>query len=129
MTDATPNYDVWTDEDRNVLYLRLVGDMNREQIEDARAATVETAETFDGAFHIINDISEFAPGSPEETEPIKRGQAQLTEMDLDQVVRVADEDTSSVTKMTFQVGSVEAGYSGDVAPSIEAAERTLFERT
>lgn len=125
MATQQGGYEVWTDEDRDVLYLRLTGSMNERRLSEARAAVVEQAETLSEPFDIVNDISELDPQSPEEAEQVKRGQSQLADLGVGDVVRVVDEDTSELVKMTFSVGSSEAGYEGNVAPSIEAAESML----
>jgi hypothetical protein len=101
--------------------------MEREELEEAADEAVEAAGRLREGFDIINNLSGFAPPSPEAAKPIKRAQAELVEMGVDRVVRVVDEDTSQVVVRAFDRRSQDVGYSGETAPSVAEAERLLEE--
>ncbi|SDJ42382.1 hypothetical protein SAMN05216226_103137 [Halovenus aranensis] len=118
-------YDMTADRENNRLYIDLAGRMDAEEIEAAAEAAVSEAETLDDEFDIINDLSGFKPPSPEAAEPIKDAQGTLREMGVDRVVRVIDEDTSTIVLHAFERRSTDVGYSGERADSVAEAERLL----
>jgi len=120
-------FEVDADVRNNRLYLTLSGRMEREKLEDAADEAVATAERLRDGFDIINDLSGFIPPSPEAAKPIKRAQGELKEMGVDRVVRVVDEETSQVVVHAFERRSTDVGYSGETAPTVAEAERTLDE--
>jgi hypothetical protein len=120
-------YEIEVDRRTNRLLLDFSGHLERETLEEAAAETVEAAEQLDDGFDIINDLSGFAPPSPEAAKPIKRAQAKLKEMGVDRVVRVADEDTSQVVINAFERRSKDVGYSGETADSVLEAQQLLEE--
>jgi hypothetical protein len=87
-------YHVEADAVANVLCLDLSGRMDRAEIETAADEVVAAAQNLEDGFHIINDISGFRPPSPEAAKPIKRAQAELKDLGVDRVLRVADEEMS-----------------------------------
>jgi hypothetical protein len=121
-------YEVQADTRQNRLYLSLSGRMDREEIDAAAAATKETVREFDEAFDVINDLSGFKPVGPEDAKPIKETQHYLVERGVDRVIRVVDDETSTVITQMFERRSKDAGYSGETADSIEEAERLLERR-
>ena len=118
-------FDVDTDVRSNRLYIDLNGKLDAETIDDAAEATVAAAARLDDGFDVVTDLSGFRPPSPEAAEPIKRAQGELTEMGVDRVVRVVDEDTSRVVVNAFERRSRDVGYSGETADTVEEAERLL----
>jgi len=122
-------FEAEADVRNNRLYLTLSGRMEREELETAADEAVAAAERLRDGFDIINDLSGFAPPSPEAAKPIKRAQAELVELGVDRVVRVVDEDTSQVVVRAFDRRSKDVGYSGETAPSVDEAERRLDEES
>jgi hypothetical protein len=120
-------FEVEADVRNNRLYLTITGRMERDELEDAADEAVAAAERLRDGFDIINDLSGFAPPSPEAAKPIKRAQAELKEMGVDRVVRVVDDETSRVVVRAFERRSTDVGYSGETADSVAEAERTLEE--
>lgn len=118
-------YHVEADTVTNVLYLDLSGRMDHGEIETAADEAVSAAQNLDDGFHIVNDISGFKPPSPEAAKPIKRAQAELKDLGVDRVVRVADEETSQVVVNAFERRSRDVGYSGETAGSVSEAEGLL----
>ena len=118
-------FDTDTDRQANRLYVDLDGRLDAETIDEAATQTVADAEQLREGFDVITDLTGFRPPSPEAAEPIKRAQAELAEMGMDRVVRVADEETSSVVVNAFERRSRDVGYSGETADSVAAAERLL----
>ena len=121
-------YEIEADPRTNRLSLSFTGRMERAEMETAADETVEAAERLRDGFDIINDLSGFTPPSPEAAKPIKRAQAELKEMGVDRVVRVADEETSEVVVNAFERRSRDVGYSGETADSVVEAERKLEEK-
>jgi hypothetical protein len=122
-------FEAEADVRNNRLYLTLSGRIEREELEKAADEAVEAADRLRDGFDIINDLSGFAPPSPEAAKPIKRAQAELVEMGVDRVVRVVDDDTSQVVVRAFDRRSQDVGYSGETAPSVAEAERLLEEES
>jgi hypothetical protein len=122
-------FEAESDVRNNRLYLTLNGRIEREELETAADEAVAEADRLRGGFDIINDLSGFAPPSPEAAKPIKRAQAELVEMGVDRVVRVVDEETSQVVVRAFDRRSKDVGYSGETAPSVAEAERLLEEES
>jgi len=122
-------YEIEADRRTNRLYLDLTGRMERDELEDAADEAVAAAEDLRHGFDIVNDLSGFKPPSPEAAKPIKRAQADLVEMGVDRVVRVADAETSQVVINAFERRSRDVGYSGETADSVDAAERRLEEQS
>jgi hypothetical protein len=120
-------FEAEADVRNNRLYLTITGRMEREELEEAADEAVEAAKRLRDGFDIINNLSGFAPPSPEAAKPIKRAQAELVEMGVDRVVRVVDEETSQVVVRAFDRRSQDVGYSGETAPSVAEAERLLEE--
>lgn len=120
-------YELERDPSANRLYLSLTGRMDRAELEIAADETIETAERLREGFDVVTDLSGFKPPSPEAAKPIKRAQAELKEMGVDRVVRVADAETSQVVVNAFQRRSREVGYTGEAAESVLEAERKLDE--
>jgi hypothetical protein len=121
-------YEIDTDSRTNRLSLNFTGAMDREQMEEAADETLAAAERLGDGFDIVNDLSGFRPPSPEAAKPIKRAQAELKEMGVDRVVRVVDEETSTVVVNAFERRSRDVGYSGETADSVAEAERKLDEK-
>jgi len=122
-------FEVEADVRNNRLYLTLTGRMEREGLETAAHEAVDAADRLREGFDIINDLSGFTPPSPEAAKPIKRAQGELVELGVDRVVRVVDEETSQVVVHAFERRSKDVGYSGETAPSVAEAERTLEEES
>jgi len=122
-------FEVEADVQNNRLYLTLTGRMEREELETAADEAVDAADRLREGFDIINDLSGFTPPSPEAAKPIKRAQGELVELGVDRVVRVVDEETSQVVVHAFERRSKDVGYSGETAPSVAEAERTLEEES
>lgn len=118
-------FDIETDRRTNRLYVDLEGRLDAETIGEAATETVAAAERLREGFDVITDLTGFRPPSPEAAEPIKRAQAELAEMGMDRVVRVADEETNTVVVNAFERRSRDIGYSGETADSVAAAERLL----
>jgi hypothetical protein len=125
MATVEEQYEIRADRSTNRLYLTLQGTLEAEQVADAAQEAVDKAETLRPGFDIINDISRFRPPSPEAAEPIKEAQADLLEMGVERVVRVADGETSQVVLNAFSRRSKQVGYEGMTAESVAEAERTL----
>jgi hypothetical protein len=122
-------YEIEADTRENVLYLDLTGRMTEDEIAEAADEAVAAGEQLREGFHIINDLSGFAPPSPEAAKSIKRAQGELKEMGVDRVIRIADEDTSRVVVNAFERRSKDVGYSGETADSVREAERMLEDET
>jgi len=118
-------FEAEADVRNNRLYLTLTGRMERDELETAADEAVDEANRLREGFDIINDLSGFAPPSPEAAKPIKRAQGELVEFGVDRVVRVVDEDTSQVVVRAFDRRSKDVGYSGETASSVTEAERML----
>ncbi|MFA1611091.1 hypothetical protein [Halobellus rubicundus] len=118
-------YEIETDSEDNVLYLRFSGSLTADEMQVAAEETVAAAERLDDGFGIINDISTFTPPSPDAAEPIKEAQVELKRMGVGDVVRVVADETSAVTENAFQRRSRQAGYTGKTASSRAEAERKL----
>lgn len=118
-------YEIEIDTRRNRLYLDLSGRMDAETLDTAADETVAAARDLAGEFDIITDLRGFNPVTPDAAEAIQRAQLELTEMGVDRVVRVTDEDTSQVVVSAFERRSKKAGYSGETAETKAAAERLL----
>jgi len=125
MSSSEATYEIRGDEATNRLYITLSGRLDAEEIEVAADMAVEAARTLDSGFDIINDISGFRPPSPEAAAPIKEAQGALAKMGIERVVRVADEETSSVVLNAFERRSQQVGYEGLTADSVAEAERLL----
>jgi hypothetical protein len=122
-------FEAEADVRNNRLYLTLNGRIEREDLETAADKAVDAADRLREGFDIINDLSGFAPPSPEAAKPIKRAQGELVERGVDRVVRVVDEETSQVVVRAFDRRSRDVGYSGETAPSVAEAERLLEEES
>jgi hypothetical protein len=122
-------FEAEVDVRNNRLYLTLNGRIEREDLETAADKAVDAADRLREGFDIINDLSGFAPPSPEAAKPIKRAQGELVERGVDRVVRVVDEETSQVVVRAFDRRSRDVGYSGETAPSVAEAERLLEEES
>lgn len=118
-------YDVRADDTNDRLYIALGGRLDAEEISIAADMAVEAARSLDPPFDIVNDISGFRPPDPEAAAPIKEAQQSLAAMGIDRVVRVADEETSTVVLNAFERRSREVGYEGLTADSVAEAERML----
>jgi len=123
--DADGHYEIRADEATNRLYITLNGRLDAEQIELAADMAVETARSLDEGFDIVNDISGFRPPGPEAAAPIEAAQQSLSEIGIDRVVRIADDETSTVVVNAFDRRSKTVGYEGLTADSIAEAERLL----
>mgnify|MGYP000722411504 CR=1 FL=1 len=119
------SYEIRADERTNTLYLSFSGSLEEHRMEVAAEETLAAADQLDSGFAIINDISTFRPPSPEAATPIKEAQQRLKEMDIGNVVRVVGDDTSAVVQNAFQRRSRKAGYEGQTAATVQAAERQL----
>jgi hypothetical protein len=131
--DATTSdgatYEIEVDRSANVLFIDLNGRLTAEELEDAAADTLAAANMLSDGFHVINDLTGFRPPSPEAAKPIKEAQGGLVERGVDRVIRVVDDDTSSVVTYAFERRSKDVGYSGETAESVAAAERRLAEES
>ncbi|WP_254271120.1 hypothetical protein [Haloarcula marina] len=125
MATTQAQYDIRADRGTNTLYIELAGTLDGPTIKTAAAETITSAKHLSEGFSVITDISKFRPPSPEAAKPIKRAQAELKEMGVGDVVRIVDEETSTVTENAFQRRSRAAGYEGKTAKSVEEAERLL----
>lgn len=123
LTDGT--YEIEGDKATNRLYITLSGRLDAEEIAVAADMAVETARTLEPGFDIVNDISGFRPPGPEAAAPIKEAQASLADIGIDRVVRIADDDTSTVVLNAFERRSRDVGYEGLTADSVAEAERLL----
>ncbi|MFB6243584.1 MAG: hypothetical protein ABEH80_05755 [Halobaculum sp.] len=124
-SNTEAGFDIEADRERNVLYIDLSGRLDADAIREAADETVSAAETLRSGFDIVTDLRGFSPPSPDAAEPIGEAQQRVAELGVDRVVRVSDENTSSVVELAFERRSKEAGYSGETAESVEAAERRL----
>jgi hypothetical protein len=124
-SNTEAGFDIEADRERNVLYIDLSGRLDADAIREAADETVSAAETLRSGFDIVTDLRGFSPPSPDAAEPIGEAQQRVAELGVDRVVRVSDENTSSVVELAFERRSKEAGYSGETAESVEAAERQL----
>jgi len=125
MATVEEQYEIVADRSTNRLSLTLLGTLDEEQVAEAAEEAVDEAETLRPGFDIVNDISRFRPPSPEAAEPIKEAQAELLEMGVERVVRVADDETSQVVVNAFSRRSKQVGYEGMTAESVAEAERKL----
>jgi len=125
MATVEEQYEIVADRSTNRLSLTLLGTLDEEQVAEAAEEAVDEAETLRPGFDIVNDISRFRPPSPEAAEPIKEAQAELLEMGVERVVRVADDETSQVVVNAFSRRSKQVGYEGMTAESVTEAERKL----
>lgn len=123
--DDDGSYEIRADTQSNTLYLAFNGTLPEERMVTAADETLSAAEELDEDFSIINDISTFTPPSPEAAKPIKEAQEELKGMGVGAVVRVVGAETSAVVSNAFQRRSRKAGYEGETAPTVEAAERHL----
>ncbi|USZ68269.1 hypothetical protein NGM10_00665 [Halorussus salilacus] len=121
----TGSYDVSADPKENRLYLELTGRLGEDRLQAAAREAVAEAERLREGFDIVNDLSGFSPPNPESAEAIKEAQAELMELGVDRVVRIVDEDTSTVVENAFKRRSRKVGYEGMSADSIEEAEQML----
>ncbi|WP_276272145.1 hypothetical protein [Haloarcula litorea] len=123
--NAGASYEIRADRATNRLYLSFEGRLTAGEMETAASETLDAADRLDDGFAIVNDISTFAPPSPEAAAPIEDAQGELAEMGLGDVVRVVGTETSRVTENAFQRRSRQAGYEGETAPTVSAAEQRL----
>jgi len=118
-------YDVRVDSESETLYLTLDGKLSEEQMEAARDDVVAELRDLPEGFDLINDISTFAPPSPEAAEPIKEAQEVILDSGVHTVVRVVTEETSTVVRRAFERRSEDVGYEGETVGSVEEAEQLL----
>ena len=123
--DDDGSYEIRADEHTNTLYLAFNGTLSEDRMVVAAEETLAAADRLDEGFSIINDISTFSPPSPEAAKPIKTAQQELKQMGVSEVVRVVGADTSAVVSNAFQRRSRKAGYDGETAPTVRAAERKI----
>jgi hypothetical protein len=121
-------FDVTTDVRENKLSLTLAGRMDRAELEQAAAATVEAAESLHEGFVIVNDISEFRPPSPEAAKPIKEAQARLRELGMNGAIRIVGEDPNPVVANAFDRRSRDVGYEGDTVQTEREARQVFAKR-
>jgi len=118
-------YDVEADQSENRLYIDLSGRMEKPELEEAADAVLTEAENLHDGFDIVNDLTGFAPPSPDDAVVIKEAQSELRDMGLDRVIRVTDDETSDVVTTAFERRSRDVGYSGETANSVTEAEAML----
>ena len=119
------SYEIRADEATNTLYLTLNGAIDEQRMQRAADETVAAAQSLDDGFAIINDVSTFSPPSPEAAKPIAAAQQELAAMGVGDVVRVVGDDASAVVTNAFGRRSRKAGYEGQTAATVQAAERAL----
>ena len=118
-------YEIESDVRQNRLHLDLSGKLDADTLDSAATETVEVARDLRDGFDIITDLRGFKPVTPDAAKEIQRAQTQLTELGVDRVVRVTDEDTSQVVVSAFERRSKKAGYSGETAETKPEAEKLL----
>lgn len=118
-------YEIESDVRQNRLHLDLSGKLDADTLDSAATETVEVARDLRDGFDIITDLRGFKPVTPDAAKAIQRAQTQLTELGVDRVVRVTDEDTSQVVVSAFERRSKKAGYSGETAETKPEAEKLL----
>ncbi len=112
---------------KNRLYLILKGFFTDEEVHKAAELTISEIDKLKPGFSIINDISNFKPASPAGAEEIKRCQIYASEHGVKRIVRVVGKDAvaSAITAMQFSRTQQQAGYTADIAATVEDAEKLL----
>jgi len=119
-------YKIQSNPTKNRLYITIEGKINMDEVEDTIAEIKAGCQKLKSGFSVISDIATFIPVDEEVRQKIADTMKYLVEHGMGKVIRViVDSPTSQVTGFQWQRTSKEAGYTADIAPSIEEAERIL----
>jgi hypothetical protein len=115
------------DAAKNRLYLKLGGFLKEENVASAGQRLLEMAKTMRSEFDIINDISEFKPGTTSVVEIIKKVQDDMIKLPVNRIVRVVG--ANALGKMQLSRASQQVGYKALAAATLQEAEALLDSET
>lgn len=120
-------YRIYADVAKNRLYLILSGFFTDDEVNIAADLTIAEIKKLKPGFTIINDISHFKAATQTGAANIKRAQVFANERGAKRVIRVVGKDAaaSAIAAMQFDRTSKQAGYSADIAATVEDAEKLL----
>ncbi len=116
-------YEIRADIRKNRLYVTLRGFFNEADAKEMADKAIQEIKKLKPGFDVINDISNFKPGSQQSTEELKRAAIFMQQHGADRMIRVVPATT--IGSMQFARNSGTVGYDVDIASSVEEAEEML----
>lgn len=116
-------YTVKVDEEKNRLYITMVGFFKFEEMKKCTDETIEASKKLKRGYDVITDISQFKPAGPETVKEIERGQAHFKASGVNRGIRVIG--NSTLPDMQFSRTGKPLGYAPNTAATVAEAERIL----
>jgi hypothetical protein len=109
--------------EKNRLYIKLEGFFSDEVARNAAETIFAEIDKLQPGFAVINDVSNFKPGTPTGAKEIVRVQTYEQEHGVGRIVRIVGQEV--IGKMQFERMSKETDIKVEFATSLEEAERLL----
>ena len=114
---------VWANTRKNRLYVYLSGFFSNEETFSIGEQIITESKKLKKGFNTIADIKDSYPANQEDIERIQQIQSYLKIHGMNKVVRVVGD--AHMSNMQLNRMAREAGYRGETAPSLAAAEQIL----
>lgn len=125
MAPTEGTYEIRGDTAENRLYITLSGLLDEGAIATAADMAIETARGLDSGFDVIIDATGFRPSGAAAAAPVEAAQSALADLGIDRVVRITDDETSTIVRNAFERRSRDVGYGWMATDSVADAERLL----
>lgn len=112
---------------KNRVVLRLAGFFSDDEIKEFVETSLGELDKLKPGMALISDISNFKPASPKGAKELLTAQKILKEKGVDRIIRVAGSNVLGKKQLDRQ--AKQAGYSTDMASSVEEAEKMLDDST
>ncbi len=119
-------YTIKVDEQKNRLYVTMVGFFKLEEMKKCTDDTIEAIKKLKRGYDVITDISQFKPAGPETVKEIERGQAYFKTSGVNRGIRVIGD--SALPDMQFSRTGKIIGYTPNTTATVAEAERLLDNR-
>jgi hypothetical protein len=116
-------YEVRSDPDRNLLYVRLEGYFGDDEAVQVADRVIAEVGRLRAGFEAITDIRHYKPGSPKMVEQMMRTQLVYKSKAIRRVIRIVGENV--VAKMQLQRTGKEVGLEMAYVTSLAEAEILL----
>jgi hypothetical protein len=111
------------DPEKNRLYITLEGFSTIEQVKAAERELREAANNLKPGFDLVNDISNYKPGTSEIVVLFRQIQEMLKNAGMGRVIRVVKKYT--ITDLQFVRTAKDTGYNAVNVSSVEEADAIL----
>ncbi len=119
-------FNVKVDTVKNCLFITMKGFMKDDEVKQVADSVIKEAGKLKKGFTVINDISEFSPGSKKGAEDIKKAQLVLFQKGVSKIIRVCSPG-NVLSKWQFEKAQKDsgAGYEAVTVDNMDEAIKLI----